>query len=306
MAEFLGARHVARLIEAGLPGRRLPSRRALALIVGGDGTVVTALRGFSGWLAALCRCSGVRRELIDRDPVGVALYGDAAGFSTDDKRRLLRAMHRDASRLVEYPSSSGSRSFVTADLEPALREILADPDRGREQQSFVVFVLRAAAAPLPGVSELLLDIVRDGGRHPDVRAAALDAFIRTAPAGQDREAALVILLDEVHRGIVPDPDGELRQTLLSHLFPDSVPASCVLEYLTEEGDRKRFWHSLPERATDADVIVLLDSLADRQDAREPAMISDDEVLGAVGDLRGTPDPPLQGRTHGRWTRTGRA
>ena len=50
VAEFLAARHVARLIEAGLPAPRV-----LALIAGGDGTVVTALRGFSGWLAALCR-----------------------------------------------------------------------------------------------------------------------------------------------------------------------------------------------------------------------------------------------------------
>ena len=265
VAEFLAARHVARLIEAGLP-----SRRVLALIAGGDGTVVSALRGFSGWLAALCGCSRLRRELIDRDPVGVALYGDARGLPTDDKRRLLETVHRDAPSLVEFPSSSGSRSFVTSDLEPALREILTDPDRGREQQSFVYFVLRAAAAPLPGVSELLLDVVRDDGRYSDVRAAALAAFIRTAPGGRDREAALVVLLDEVHRGIVSDPDGELRQTLLSQLFPDSVPASRVLDYLTEGGDRKRFWYFLPERATDADVAVLLDRLADRRGTRELA------------------------------------
>ena len=226
-------------------------------------------------------------------------------------------MHRDASRLVEFPSSSGSRSFVTSDLEPALREILTDPDRGHEQQSFVYFVLRAASAPLPGASQLLLEVVRDDGRYPDVRAAALEAFIRTAPGGRDSEATLVTLLDEVHRGIVPDPDGELRHTLLSHLFPDSVPASRVLGYLTEGGDRKRFWSSLPERAADADVAVLLDSLADRQDAREPAMTSgagllgpvdaaerqdahepaaipDDEIVGAVGDPRGAREPAATG------------
>ena len=265
VAEFLAARHVARLIEAGLPFRRV-----LALIAGGDGTVVTALRGFSGWLAALCRCSYMRRELIDRDPVGVALYGDARSLPTDDKRRLLETVHRDASRLVELPSPSGAKSFVTSDLEPALLEILTDPGRGRERQSFVCFVLHAAAAPLSGVSELLLNVVRDAGRYPDVRAAALETFIRTVPGGPDREAALVVLLDEVHGGIVPDPDGELRQTLLSHLFPDSVPASRVLDYLTEGGDRKRFWYFLPERATDADVAVLLDRLADRWGAREPA------------------------------------
>ena len=265
VAEFLAARHVARLIEAGLPAQRV-----LALITGGDGTVVTPLRGFSGWLAALSGCARVRRALIDRDPVGVALYGDAAGFSPDDKRRLLRAVHREASRLVEFPSPSGSGSFVTTDLEPVLREILTEPSRGREHPDFVVFVLRAAAGPPPGVSDLALDVVRDHDRRPDVRAAALEAFIRTAPRGKDREAALVVLLDEVRRGIVPDPEGELRQTLLSHLFPDSVPASRVLDYLAEGRDRKRFWYFLPETATDADMAVLLDCLADRQSAREPA------------------------------------
>ena len=259
VAEFLAARHVARLIEAGLPFRRV-----LALIAGGDGTAVTALRGFSGWLAALCGCSRVRRALIDRDSVGVALYGDARGFRTDEKRRLLDTVHRDAPRLAEFLSLSGARSFVTSDLEPALREILTDPDRGREQQSRVYFVLRAAAAPLPGVSGLLLDVVRDDGRHPDVRAAALETFIRTVPGRRDRGAALVVLLNEVHRGIVLDPDGRLRQTLLWELFPDSVPASRVLDYLTEGGDWKRFWYFLLERATDADVAVLLDALAGRQ------------------------------------------
>ena len=123
VAEFLAARHAARLIEAGLPARRV-----LALIVGGDGTVVTALRGFSGWLAALCRCSGVRRELIDRDPVGVALYGDAAGFSTDDKRRLLRAVHRG--RIAARRISVVIGFQVVRDSRSRARAT-GDPDRSR-------------------------------------------------------------------------------------------------------------------------------------------------------------------------------
>ena len=280
VAEFLAARHVARLVEDGLPVRRV-----LALITGSDGAVVTALRGFSGWLAALCRRSDVRQELIDRDPVGVAVYGDAAGLPTADKRRLLHAVHREASRLVEFPSPSGAGSFVTIDLEPVLREILAEPSRGREQQKFVFFVLGAAAAPLPDMSDLLLDVVREDGWYPDVRAAALEAFVRTASGGHDTAAALVVLLDEVHQGIVPDPDGELRQTLLSHLFPDSVPASRVLDYLTERGDRKRFWYSLPTRATDAEVAALLDRLADRQGATGPV---------ATGPSRDVMDPSRTG------------
>ena len=50
VAEFLAAKHVARLIEAGLPARRV-----LALIAGGDGTVVTALRRLLGMAGGVVR-----------------------------------------------------------------------------------------------------------------------------------------------------------------------------------------------------------------------------------------------------------
>ena len=280
VAEFLAARHTARLIEDGLPVRRV-----LALITGGDGKVVTPLRGFAGWLAALCGRSGDRRELIDRDPVGVAVYGDARGFPPDDKRRLLEVLHREASHLAEFPPASGAGAFVTADLDPLLREILSEPRRDSEHQRFVFFVLRAAAGPLPDVSELLPEVVRDEGREPDVRAAALQAFVRTAPDGQETGAALVVLLDEVRRGDVSDPAGELRDMLLAHLFPGRLPASRVLDYLTDGPGRKSFWHSLPERATDGDVAVLLDRLADGRGAPDPA---------AAGPGREAADPALAG------------
>ena len=280
VAEFLAARHVARLVEGGLPVRRV-----LALITGGDAKVVTPLRGFAGWLAALCGCPGVRRELIDRDPVGVALYGDARAFPPDDKRRLLKVLHREAPQLAEFPSASGAGAFVTADLEPALREILSAPRRDPEHQRFAFFVLRAAAAPLPGVSELLLDVVRDDGRYADVRAAALWAFMRTAPDGQEMPAALVVLLDEVRRGDVSDPDDELRDMLLTHLYPGRLPASRVLDYLTDGRGRTSFWHSLPERAPDAAVAVLLDGLVSRRGTPAPA---------AAGPGREATDPALTG------------
>ena len=280
VAEFLAARHVARRIEDGLPVRRV-----LGLITGGDGKVVTPLRGFAGWLAALCGYPGVRRELIDRDPVGVALYGDARVFPPADKRRLLEALHSEAPHLAEFPSASGAGAFVTADLEPALREILGEPRRDPGHQRLAFFVLRAAAGSLPGVSELLLEVARDDGRYPDVRAAALHAFVRTAAHGQETSAALNVLLDDIRCGDLSDPDDELRDALLSHLFPHHLPASRVLDYLTGGLGRTSFWHSLPERARDADVAVLLDHLARRRGAPASA---------AAGPGREATDPALTG------------
>ena len=79
VAEFLAGRYLAKLIEDGLPARRV-----VALLTSpSDERVVTSLRGLSAWLAAHSRQA--RPSLIDADPVGVGLYGDLGDLST--KRR---------------------------------------------------------------------------------------------------------------------------------------------------------------------------------------------------------------------------
>ena len=86
IAEFLGARHLAGVIK-----NELPARRIVSLIAGEDGTVVTEMRGLSAWLAAHTR-KDARADLIERDPIGVGLYGDIREFSTDEKRALLEIL----------------------------------------------------------------------------------------------------------------------------------------------------------------------------------------------------------------------
>lgn len=267
IAEYLAARYVAGLIDGADLGRSLPAARVLALITGGDGQVVTAFRGFSGWLAALSERA--RPALIDRDPIGVALYGDASGFSFAHRRRLLESLHREAPKLASLPwSASTPGQLVTPDLEPALRRILADGRREREHQAFVAFVLRIAArsAPLPNLSDVLLGIARDASWRPDVNRLALDAFLHAGANRDGTVSALSSLLEDVRTGVVPDPDDELRGTLLAHLFPDDLPASRVWGYLHHGvdsglGRSLLFWRErLLDAATDADVATLLDAL----------------------------------------------
>ena len=78
LAEFLGARHLASRIESGLPVGRV-----FALMTAPDGAAPTPLRGLAAWLAAHCR--PVRARLIERDPVGIAAYGDIHDFSPAEK-----------------------------------------------------------------------------------------------------------------------------------------------------------------------------------------------------------------------------
>ena len=104
---------------------RLPLGRLLALMTGEDGGVVSELRGLSAWLAA--HCLEARRELIERDPEGVAAYGDAGVFYQEEKRRLLECCYH----LPDYARTSCSRlhSGSETGCGPLTRRCEAHSDR---------------------------------------------------------------------------------------------------------------------------------------------------------------------------------
>ncbi len=146
IAEFLGARHLAKLINGGLS-----TRRVLSLIAGDDGVVVTELRGLSAWLAAHSRTA--REELIKGDPIGAGLYGDIREFSPDEKRKLILSLNREVTR-VDYRVKFAA-AFVplaSSDMESTLSEVLMDSRRDTEHQRVVEFLLWVLqeASPQPG------------------------------------------------------------------------------------------------------------------------------------------------------------
>ena len=263
IAEFLGARHLAEVIKS-----RLPARRIIALIAGEDGTVVTEMRGLSAWLAA--HCEDARTDLIERDPIGVGLYGDIGEFYTDEKRALLKALKHEVPRLDSvWRMATAFGALATPDMEPVLKSILSDSNRDRNHQMFTDFVLRVLreGGPLPNLSELLLEIVRDDTRWPRVNYAALDAFIHNCSDIEDKTSKLKALLAYIHTGSLSDTDNELLGTLLAQLYPQELPPSEVWDYLSEEGNPEligrhlRFWDTgLIEKSSDEQVAELLDNL----------------------------------------------
>lgn len=281
VAEFLGARHVAGLVRPRGSGRGLPASRVLALITGDDGIVVTPLRGLSAWLAALC--PDARRDLVERDPIGVSLYGDVSGFSTDEKRALLTSLERQMSGQV-----SGTATFaplaafvplVTPAMEPAFRDMLIGLTP-KEHPAFARYILRVLARGprLPDLSPILLDVVRGSASSSKVRSVALDAFIRHRENGLQKTVDLRELLDEVHAGRLADPDDELRGTLLAELYPGALSPSDVWEYCSppsNRGLRGRYFlfmnRTIAERCPDAHVAGHLDELAARLAAAAPLL-----------------------------------
>ena len=281
IAEFLGARHLSRIIADGLP-----SRRILALISGDDGAPVTQMRGLSAWLAA--HSEDVRAELIERDPIGVGLYGDIRGFTTEEKSTLLKSLKASLNRELHqlgsvFQTAAAFGALVTPEMEPHLRDALTDSNRKEEHQSFVNFLLRVLreGSPLPTLSGNLLEIVRDDTRWQGVNAQALYAFIHNCPDNPERTDTLKALLDDVRSGRVSDSDNSLLGPLLHQLYPGELHPSEVWNYLSEKQSRgilindfSRFWENrLLEVSSDNQVASLLDGLRERLSELRPAFQS---------------------------------
>ena len=273
VAEFAGARHLARVVSAGLPARRVT-----ALLEGYDGGVVTSLRGLSAWFAALC--DDARAELVDRDPVAVVAYGDAQGFSIGHKHTLLQALSRDADRLNTADwTATTIGSVVTPGMEPVLQGILESQDE--HPPRFVMFVLSALAhgARLPGIADALLRIVYDSGRQLQFPALALEAYVHHCGQSDVAADTLEQLLADIAENRVRDWQDELTAVALRHLYPDRIPPATIWDHLTESAnqhaaDYRAFWISdLPRRSSDAHVARLLDELVVRGDSLKPALES---------------------------------
>lgn len=284
IAEFLAGRYLAKLVD-----RSLPARRVTALMASpSDGRVVTELRGLSAWIAAYP--GEARRLLIDADPVGVGLYGDIGGFSKDDKSRLLTSLATFAEERALFGhewqdgresgfrdnTARAFRSLASAEIAPLVTDIIRTGRDEGQRGRVVEFVLRVLSeAPeselesLAGLSPDLEAIVGDSASSSRVRLAALKAYLQVAPSGDHKTRVLKDLLDSLHRGDLPDPDDELRGTLLEHLYPDELSLAELLPYASPRNNEHfagRFWMfwnlRFVEKSSDDQVADLLDTMGD--------------------------------------------
>lgn len=269
VAEFLGARYLAERIELG----GLPFGRVLALMTGEDGGVVPDLRGLAAWLAVHCH-SG-RHSLIERDPVGVVLYGDVRNFSKLDKLHVIEAWKREAQRYPWFASerwtSSSSNAAIGAlcikEMESTLLEMLTANSRDEAEQAMLDAVLDAMChgEQMPALLDPLESIVRDTSYWPTVRNSALAALLHTVAQDYSRPLKLA---QDIRDGLVEDEDDDLLGTLLNKLYPATIPSTEIFSYLHPEksdhhvGGYSMFWNYGLLKALDTnDLPILLDKLA---------------------------------------------
>ena len=297
IAEFLGGRCLAKAING-----ELPATRVLALIAGGDGMVVTELRGLSAWLAA--QSQDARGYLIERDPVGIGLYGDISGFSTDEKRKLIEALHREANDLGFSPTTAMAfGSLATPDIASAIGDELMAAGRDHDQQMLVAFLLQVLqhGNPLPQLSETLIDVARDETRWPWVKQRAVSAFVRNCTDDATKTEGLRQLLADIREGRLSDSANEILGLLLAELYPLQVTPAAVWDYLDVQANPtmsrayRIFWkRKLINQSASDEAFQLLDNLTERLPDLQPSLAAhymEDlplellaHVLEACGDL----------------------
>jgi len=263
VAEFLGARYLASRIEQ----HGLPFDRVAALITGEDGGVITDLRGLAAWLTVHSLIG--RRALIERDPLGVVLYGDVRNFSVTDKQLVLAALKGEAQHYLWFRSEDWSSSpfgaLGTQDMQPSFREVLSSPSREETDQALLDCVLDAIRHGdcLPSLATPLEAIARDASYWPGIRVNALRALIHVA---SENYSELLKLAEDIRAGVVEDNDDELLGKLLSRLYPLSISPEQIFDYLHPAKDERliggysMFWsYKLPDSANE-DLPLLLDKL----------------------------------------------
>ena len=263
IAEFLGAKHLA-----GLIGNGLPAGRAVALLTGYDGGVVTNLRGLTAWLAALSESA--RRELITRDPIGVVSYGDVLHFAVEDKRLLLEALSREASRIYSHEWTGWAiGAVVTPGMESVFQTTLQSHDKAEFALIQLVLLALQHGSPLNGIVDALLKIVYDESCVLNHAWMALEAFIHNCLDEAVVTQRLMRLLKDISDGKLTDYGNNLTAIALTHLYPLALSPSKIWNYLTDSASQhaayyRRFWCTdLIERSTEEDVAELLDGLSSR-------------------------------------------
>ncbi|OYY92788.1 MAG: hypothetical protein B7Y41_14530 [Hydrogenophilales bacterium 28-61-23] len=265
VAEYLAARWLARQID----NAGLPLGRVLNLLLGQDGRTVAGLRGLYAWLAL--HSQKARPALIEADPLTVVLYGDVKPMPTQDKRRLLDGLRREAENYHGFRWGVHTTHPFGALADPELRDdflaALQAQERDDANQAFVDCVLDilSEGGKFPALVPVMEQVVRDPSRKSVIRKDALKIWLRWDASPQSELA----LLNDITTGRVADEDDELAGILLRQLYPEQIAPESLFQHLHRPkqtnliGIYLWFWEEvLPDKAPEQQLPALLDDLVE--------------------------------------------
>lgn len=188
LAEYLGAKWLARCFEAGRSARRI-----FSLFRAGDG-VPTSLRGLHAWMAHFNERLAFR--CIAADPYAVLRYGDAETIGLVQARALLAALTTLSETDPYFSTEDWGRHPASGLMRSELREpvlgVIGTP--GRHTHLAILLLSAMAGTDLAEeLGETLAEILLDPGRTYAERYGAAHA-LREAATAIDWEAVIPQLL----------------------------------------------------------------------------------------------------------------
>ena len=283
VAEYLAAKFIANKIKEGLLFNRV-----LALTTGFDGGIVAALRGLMAWLSVLSTQACER--LIEIDPLGMIVYGDAWLFPKSVKAQLYSTLIRESKTNgfhTQNRYTSAFASITTKDMATELNKILNSPGRSEGEQFLVNYLLNglSSSESIAEIKASLLTIIRDNSYWEGIRSNALYVFLGQYPEDLDN---LLTLADEIRQGKIEDSESGFMEILLDKLFPSKIPASNIFNYLLQPKinrlfSYKDFWRTkLLKRLEEKELAIILDQLSElEQDFLEHIP---DVIMDTVGQI----------------------
>ena len=220
ITEFLAAEDLSTRIKKGLP-----IDRVMALICGIDGRPVSSLRGLFAWL--MCRVGALAEDYVERDPYGVATYGDAGVLTPGAQCAIWTGLRqlRDPWFLTNQGDRASFRGLANLNTSKILLEFLKAPATGVHLKIAVLEAITNSAENL-GLDAVLRVMVLEKNDNAWLRRTALRAFAKSVQndwvqmEALDRDLAQAAddyVAPEVRADLLrlTQADGSVAQRLLS-------------------------------------------------------------------------------------------
>jgi hypothetical protein len=256
IAEFLAAEDLSKRIANGLP-----IDRVMALICGVDGRPVSSLRGLFAWL--MCKLGHLAEGYVERDPYGVATYGDASVLPPNAQCTIWAGLRelRDPWFLTNEDDRGSFRDLANLNTAQIIHELLQDSATGVHLKIAVLEAI-ANSTENVGLDAIIRDMVLEKHDNTWLRSTALRAFAQSV---QNDWVPLEALDRELAQAIDDLAAPGLRVDLLRLTPACGSLALRVLSIMEqaasveeERGPFGRFYHPLIPLPADADLDVILD------------------------------------------------
>ena len=174
VAEYLGAKWLARCVSSGQSARRV-----IALLRQG-GAVPTSLRAVNAWLAGFSPELGPR--CVADDPFGVLRYGDTEGLPDQTARALLHALaalsQEDPYFRAEDWSRQSARGLARIELKDDLLALLKSPGEHQALGGLLIEAMQGTELG-PILAGELRQVLQEPARAYSQRMSAFDILVES-------------------------------------------------------------------------------------------------------------------------------